>query len=81
MVFVCVQVKDCIGEQVQQMVPGLVVNGISNHVPSMIDEVSNIQFAVGPYLAVSHPVVCICSCLKCLCTELALSTALLHESH
>jgi hypothetical protein len=33
------QVKDCVSEQVQQLVPNLVTGGIANHVPSMIDEV------------------------------------------
>lgn len=47
-VFVGVQIKDCIGEQVQQMVPGLVVNGISNHVPSMVDEVSVVLVCARP---------------------------------
>jgi hypothetical protein len=34
------QVKDCVGEQVQQLVPSLVNNGIAAHVPTMIEEVS-----------------------------------------
>jgi hypothetical protein len=41
------QVKDCVIEQVQQLVPNLVTSGIANLVPSMIDEVgprSSTQF-------------------------------------
>lgn len=39
-VVMCSQVKDCVGEQMQQLVPSLVNSGIAAHVPPMIEEVS-----------------------------------------
>lgn len=49
---VALQVKDCVGEQVQQLVPSLVNSGIAAHVPPMIEEVRRTAATVARFLAV-----------------------------
>jgi hypothetical protein len=49
---VALQVKDCVGEQVQQLVPSLVNNGIAAHVPPMIEEVRHTADTVAKLFAV-----------------------------
>lgn len=54
------QVKDCVGEQVQQLAPSLVNYGIATHVQSMIDEVSLTWAASRLQGVIAQPAECAC---------------------